>query len=119
MRLSEQQCNIIITASREIFGENIQIYLFGLRVDDSKRGGDIDILVRDIEKIKVPLLLRIFVCSIWAGIGRIVGYATNICPDRAGKKTSKSGILMNSTSLSSQSTVEELSRKSLQLVARL
>ncbi len=65
MRLSEQQRNIIITASREIFGENIQIYLFGSRVDDNKRGGDIDILVN------------------------------------------------------SQSTVEELSRKSLQLVARL
>ncbi len=57
-------------------------------------------LLRDVEKIKVPLLRRIFVCSIWAGIGRIVGYATNIGLDRAGKKISKSGILINSTSLS-------------------
>lgn len=42
MRLSKFEINSIKQAFLEIF-EDGEIYLFGSRVDDSKRGGDIDL----------------------------------------------------------------------------
>ena len=45
MRLSEQQCSIIRTAVAENFGLDANVWLFGSRVDDSKRGGDIDLYI--------------------------------------------------------------------------
>ena len=45
MRLSEQQCTIIRTAAAENFGATAQVWLFGSRVDDAARGGDIDLYI--------------------------------------------------------------------------
>jgi predicted nucleotidyltransferase len=45
MRLSEEARGIIRSTTREVFGEEAQVRLFGSRTDDSKRGGDIDLLV--------------------------------------------------------------------------
>ncbi len=45
MRLSDQQCSIIRTAVTENFGLDANVWLFGSRVDDSKRGGDIDLYI--------------------------------------------------------------------------
>ncbi len=45
MRLTEHQKKSIIENSKIIFGEDSKIYLFGSRVDDNKRGGDIDLFV--------------------------------------------------------------------------
>jgi len=42
MRLTEFEQKMIKKAFRESFGEG-KIYLFGSRVDDTKRGGDIDL----------------------------------------------------------------------------
>ena len=44
MRLSEQEKKIIKSVIAEIFGE-AKVYLFGSRLDESKRGGDIDLFV--------------------------------------------------------------------------
>ena len=44
MRLSEQEKTIIKSVIAEIFGE-ARVYLFGSRLDESKRGGDIDLFV--------------------------------------------------------------------------
>ena len=46
IRLTEEAKNIIIAAVRRYFSQAEKIILFGSRADDSKRGGDIDILVQ-------------------------------------------------------------------------
>ena len=46
MRLSPEQVAIIRQAAQESFGPEARVWLFGSRVDDSKRGGDIDLLVQ-------------------------------------------------------------------------
>lgn len=46
MRLTFQQIETIHHAAEEAFGPNTRVLLFGSRVDDSKRGGDIDLLIR-------------------------------------------------------------------------
>jgi len=45
MRLTEFQRKKIIDVIITQFGSNAEIYLFGSRVDDNKKGGDIDLLV--------------------------------------------------------------------------
>lgn len=45
MRLTTQQQQVIKTYFLEVFNEG-QIYLFGSRTDDTKKGGDIDLYIR-------------------------------------------------------------------------
>ena len=52
MRLRKNQQQTIRETVREIFGPDASVYVFGSRVDDSARGGDIDLLVR-LEKPQV------------------------------------------------------------------
>lgn len=45
MRLTEKQAEIIRDGVIKHFGEKSVVYLFGSRVDDTKKGGDIDLLI--------------------------------------------------------------------------
>lgn len=45
MRLNEPQRQIIKSAVTRIVGADSSVWLFGSRADDTKRGGDIDLLV--------------------------------------------------------------------------
>ena len=45
MRLTEKQVEIIREGVIKHFGEKSVVYLFGSRVDDTKKGGDIDLLI--------------------------------------------------------------------------
>jgi predicted nucleotidyltransferase len=45
MRLTDTERRILRDAARDAFGDEVRVYLFGSRVDDAKRGGDIDLLV--------------------------------------------------------------------------
>ena len=45
MRLSEAEKKAIKQAVHKHFGPEAQVYVFGSRVDDSKRGGDVDLYV--------------------------------------------------------------------------
>jgi predicted nucleotidyltransferase len=45
MRLSDRERNTIVSAVHR-YDAQAQVFLFGSRVDDAKKGGDIDLLVR-------------------------------------------------------------------------
>jgi len=45
MRLNEHQVRVIVNAVLSRFNRDARIYLFGSRVDDMAKGGDIDLLV--------------------------------------------------------------------------
>lgn len=57
MRLTQDQQTAIRAAGVEMFGEQVGVWLFGSRVDDSLRGGDIDILLDLPERVDNPVLL--------------------------------------------------------------
>jgi predicted nucleotidyltransferase len=45
VRLTERERRVIRAAVTRHFGKDAQVWLFGSRVDDTRRGGDIDLLV--------------------------------------------------------------------------
>jgi len=45
MRVKPDVIEKIITLCREFFGQDIRLYLFGSRTDNSGKGGDIDLFV--------------------------------------------------------------------------
>lgn len=45
MRLHLSEVQAIVLSVKEIFGDSSSVYLFGSRVDDSLRGGDIDLYI--------------------------------------------------------------------------
>lgn len=62
MRLQSKEIQTIIRVAQEIYGDGVKVYLFGSRLYDSKRGGDIDLLVRT-EGEKKGVLARIRMIS--------------------------------------------------------
>jgi len=49
MRLSPSEVIAIKRTAAEIFGPEAGIWLFGSRTDDQRRGGDIDLMVENVE----------------------------------------------------------------------
>jgi predicted nucleotidyltransferase len=49
MRLDKNDTNIILSTVESIFG-NVKVYLFGSRLDEQKKGGDIDLFIVSEEK---------------------------------------------------------------------
>ena len=47
MRLEQFEINAIKMLAQKYFGPATGVYLFGSRVDDSKKGGDIDLLIKN------------------------------------------------------------------------
>ena len=58
MRLQKQEIHTILQVARNIYGEKVKVYLFGSRLDNTKRGGDIDLFIRTDEE-KKGVLARI------------------------------------------------------------
>ena len=57
MRLTDQQRAIIRATVAETFGAGADVWLFGSRVDDNKRGGDIDLLI-ETDQVDVDAIAR-------------------------------------------------------------
>jgi len=71
MRLTDQQRTIIRATVAETFGSGADVWLFGSRVDDSKRGGDIDLLI-ETDLVDVDAIARAeisFMTKIQAKLG--------------------------------------------------
>lgn len=49
MRLNDRYRKVIVEVLHKHFGENADLYLFGSRADDSKKGGDIDLYIETDE----------------------------------------------------------------------
>ena len=45
MRLTEFEKKAIKTEAKNIFGKDSRIFIFGSRIDDTQKGGDIDIFI--------------------------------------------------------------------------
>jgi predicted nucleotidyltransferase len=46
MRLTPYQIQTIKQATADIFGPEARVWLFGSRVDNNKRGGDVDLMIQ-------------------------------------------------------------------------
>ena len=57
MRLSRSQIQAIVAATAELAGAEVQVRLFGSRLDGSLRGGDIDLLVECPHPVARPVWL--------------------------------------------------------------
>lgn len=57
MRLTPAQILTIRQTTLEIAGSTARIRLFGSRLDDNARGGDIDLLLESDEPVDMPALL--------------------------------------------------------------
>ena len=69
MRLSHDEQLSLLKATHICFGESAQIWVFGSRADDSKRGGDIDLYIETdltVDIVKAKLAFR---KSIWPTFG--------------------------------------------------
>ena len=53
MRLTQSQRQVILNTGKQHFGEGCEIWLFGSRVDDSRKGGDIDLMVFPPKNVKM------------------------------------------------------------------
>jgi len=58
MRLTPTQHQQILQATRLNFGANANVWLFGSRVDDSRRGGDVDLYVETDQANTLLLALQ-------------------------------------------------------------
>ncbi|MFI3119315.1 MAG: nucleotidyltransferase domain-containing protein [Methylococcaceae bacterium] len=65
MRLSESTCTDILDTVREVFGPEATVKLFGSRINDVARGGDIDLLIElpsvttELERKTLQLIARL------------------------------------------------------------
>lgn len=46
MRLTETEINVIKHSACDVFGSDVVVFLFGSRVDDTKKRGDIDLYIK-------------------------------------------------------------------------
>ncbi len=62
MRLAQHTINTIVDLAKRYFHDDVDIYLFGSRVDDNKHGGDIDLYIESssvIEPVRSKLAFKV------------------------------------------------------------
>jgi uncharacterized protein len=70
MRLSQFQINTINSLAKKHFGQEATVYLFGSRIDNQKKGGDIDLFVNNNNETALTIEAKIhFLAELKAKIG--------------------------------------------------
>jgi uncharacterized protein len=59
MRLSEFQIATINNLAKKYFGQDTTVFLFGSRTDDSRKGGDIDLFIRNKKETDLTVEAKI------------------------------------------------------------
>ncbi|MBL8502540.1 MAG: nucleotidyltransferase domain-containing protein [Rhodocyclaceae bacterium] len=57
MRLTERQAARILQLAQEVAGMPVDVRVFGSRLDDRARGGDLDLLIELAEPVTEPALI--------------------------------------------------------------
>ena len=57
MRLTPAQINTIKSTAQAVLGDDVQVTLFGSRVHDEQKGGDVDLLLEVPQAIAEPALM--------------------------------------------------------------
>ncbi len=70
MRLNPDQSRAIVAATRDLAGADARVRLFGSRLNDDDRGGDIDLLVECPQPVARPVWLA---AQIVARLQRLLG----------------------------------------------
>lgn len=60
MRLSDDHIRKIVSLGKEIFGDEIKIYLLGSRINDNLKGGDIDLMIESNKHIDKKMKIEFF-----------------------------------------------------------
>lgn len=53
MRLEDEHISQVRRIAKDIYGNEVRVFLFGSRVNDDARGGDIDLLIESPQKEKM------------------------------------------------------------------
>jgi predicted nucleotidyltransferase len=63
MRLTPAQIDTIKSTAQAVLGEGVQITLFGSRVHDDQKGGDVDLMLEVLKAIEEPAVMAARVAS--------------------------------------------------------
>ena len=57
MRLTPAQIDAIKSTAQDVLGQGVQVTLFGSRVHDDQKGGDVDLMVEVLQVVQEPALM--------------------------------------------------------------
>jgi predicted nucleotidyltransferase len=63
MRLTPAQIETIKSTTQAVLGEGAQVTLFGSRVDDQAKGGDVDLMIEVHQALQEPALMAARIAS--------------------------------------------------------
>ena len=63
MRLTPAQIDTIKSTTQAVLGEGAQVTLFGSRVDDQAKGGDVDLMIEVHQNLQEPALIAARIAS--------------------------------------------------------
>lgn len=63
MRLTQPQIDMIRSTAHQVLGDRARVILFGSRVRDDLKGGDVDLMVETPEAVAEPALLSARIAS--------------------------------------------------------